>query len=213
MIIVLLGPPGTGKGTQAAAIKERFSLPHISTGDIFRKNLADGTPLGLEAKGFMERGELVPDKLVLELVEDRLKNPDTEKGFLLDGFPRTEVQATQLDKALSSQGTGIDHVVLLLVPDEVIVGRLSGRRVCKSCGHVWHMDFNPPPAGGTCPDCGGEVYQRADDMAEAIENRLLVYKKETGPLISYYEAKGLIRQIDGNQSPQLVQEAIFKALG
>ncbi|MDR3154208.1 MAG: adenylate kinase [Deltaproteobacteria bacterium] len=212
MIIVLLGPPGTGKGTQAAAVKNRFGIPHISTGDIFRRNLAEGTPLGLKAKGYMEKGELVPDGLVLELVSDRLREPDCAKGFLLDGFPRTPVQAEELDRLLALQGTRIDHVALLEAPDGTVVGRLSGRRVCKSCGAVWHQTHNPPPESMICPKCSGEIYQRADDAAEAVLNRLKVYASQTGPLIGYYENKGLIRRVDGSKPPAEVEKALFQAL-
>jgi adenylate kinase len=212
VIIVLLGPPGTGKGTQAAAVRNRFRIPHISTGDIFRRNLAEGTPLGLEAKGYMEKGELVPDGLVLDLVADRLRGPDCRDGFLLDGFPRTEVQAEALDRLLSGAGRSIDHVVLLEAPDETVVDRLAGRRVCKSCGAVWHVTHNPPPADLVCPECSGEIYQRADDAAEAVLNRLRVYVRQTGPLIGYYDAKGLIRRVDGSRPPAEVVEALFRSL-
>ncbi|MDR1313372.1 MAG: adenylate kinase [Deltaproteobacteria bacterium] len=212
MIIVLLGPPGTGKGTQAAAVKTRFQVPHISTGDILRRNLAEGTPLGLKAKGYMEAGELVPDGLVLDLVAERLKEPDCSGGFLLVGFPRTSVQAEALDKLLAASASPIDHVVLLEVPDGTVVDRLSGRRVCKSCGAVWHATFNPPPAGMVCPKCSGDIYQRADDSSEAVLNRLQVYARQTGPLIGYYDAKGLIRRVDGSKSPQEVEAAIFASL-
>ncbi|MDR1036308.1 MAG: adenylate kinase [Deltaproteobacteria bacterium] len=212
MIIVLLGPPGTGKGTQAAAIRDRFGVPHVSTGDIFRRNLAEGTPLGLQAKGYMEKGELVPDELVLDLVADRLKGPDCGGGFLLDGFPRTEVQAEGLDRFLEAGGTPLDHVVLLEVPDSTVVSRLSGRRVCRSCGAVWHATFNPPPADMKCPSCSGEIYQRADDSSDAVLNRLQVYARQTGPLIGYYDARGLVRRVDGTMPPAEVEKAIAAVL-
>jgi adenylate kinase len=212
VIIVLLGPPGTGKGTQAAAIRDRYGVPHISTGDIFRKNLAEGTPLGLKAKGYMEKGELVPDDLVLDLVADRLKEPDCDGGFLLDGFPRTSVQAEAFDSILAASGAAIDRVILLEVPNETVVGRLSGRRVCKSCGAVWHAEHNPPPGDLVCPKCSGEIYQRADDSSEAVLNRLLVYDRLTGPLIGYYDGKGLISRVDGTRSPVEVERAIAVAL-
>ena len=211
MIIVLLGPPGTGKGTQAAAVAGRFGLTHISTGDIFRRNLAEKTPLGLEAEGYMKKGELVPDDLVLRLVEGRLKEPDAIKGALLDGFPRTVGQAESFGVTLKAEGRRIDHVLLLTAEDSVLVNRLSGRRVCRSCGRSWHADFSPPPAGNICP-CGGEIYQRADDQEEAILNRLAVYEKETRPLIDYYGQKGLIRRVDGDGTPAQVEKRIEQAL-
>jgi adenylate kinase len=213
VIIILLGPPGVGKGTQATAIKNRYQVPHISTGDIFRRNLAEGTPLGLEAKGYMEKGELVPDALVLDLVDSRLKEPDCKGGFLLDGFPRTPVQAEGLDRLLAARGVKVDHVVLLEVPDQTVVDRLAGRRVCKSCGGVWHLTHNPPPVDLICVSCGGEIYQRADDSPEAVLNRLNVYARQTGPLIGYYGDKGLIRPVDGTGSPPDVEKAVFAALG
>jgi adenylate kinase len=213
MIIVLLGPPGTGKGTQAAAISSRYKAPHISTGDIFRKNLADGTPLGLEAKGYMERGELVPDGLVLKLVESRLTEQDASEGFLLDGFPRTKVQAEAFDADLAKANRKIDHVVLLEVPFDVIAKRLSGRRVCRSCGAGFHEIYDPPPADLKCPKCQGEIYQRADDSEASVKTRLEVYKELTDPLIAHYEKQGLIRRVDGDKSPKEVEAAIFKALG
>jgi adenylate kinase len=212
VIIVLLGPPGTGKGTQAAAICARFGVPHVSTGDIFRRNLAEGTPLGLKAKGYMETGELVPDALVLDLVADRLKEPDCAGGFLLDGFPRTVPQAEGLDAALAAAGTPVDHVVLLEVPDGTVVERLSGRRVCRSCGAVWHAAHNPPPGDMKCPKCSGQIYQRADDASEAVLNRLKVYARQTGPLVGHYDARGLIRRVDGTRSPAEVERAIGAAL-
>jgi adenylate kinase len=212
MIIVLLGPPGTGKGTQAAAISSRFKIPHISTGDIFRANLSQGTPLGLKAKGYMEKGELVPDSLVLELVADRLSQDDCASGVLLDGFPRTQVQAERFDADLEKKGRKIDHVLLLEVPEEALVKRLSGRRVCRGCGASYHMDYSPPPPSMACPKCQGEIYQRADDQKEAILNRLKVYLELTDPLIAYYDKKALIRRVDGSLSPDAVKDLIFKAL-
>jgi adenylate kinase len=213
MIIVLLGAPGSGKGTQAPALSQKFKVPHISTGDIFRKNLADGTPLGLKAKGYMEKGELVPDNLVLELVEDRLKNPDVKDGFLLDGFPRTRVQAEALDAALSKGGKGIDHVVLLDIPEEVILKRLSGRRVCSSCGAVFHTDRKPPPPSMECPSCDkGKIIQRPDDQLDSVKVRLKAYDDLTNPLIAYYEAKGLLRRVNGDLDPEGVGKEIEKVL-
>lgn len=211
MIIVLLGPPGSGKGTQAQAIVDRYKLPHISTGDIFRHNLSEGTPLGLKAKGFMESGALVPDDLVLDLVASRLKNPDCQGGFLLDGFPRTRVQAEAFDKTLSVSGSKIDHVLLLELDSQDLIKRLSGRRVCDTCGRSYHVDFNPPPADNECP-CGGHIYQRADDMEKAIINRLKVYHDLTNPLVDYYLDKGVLRRVDGKGTPSEVEERIKQAL-
>jgi adenylate kinase len=213
MIIILLGAPGSGKGTQAKAISQKFGVPHISTGDIFRKSLSEGAPLGLKAKAYMEKGELVPDSLVLELTEERLRNPDSLGGFLLDGFPRTKVQAEALDAALSKDKKAVDHVVLLEVPESVILSRLSGRRVCSSCGAVYHTDHNPPPQSMECPSCHGKIIQRPDDQLESVKVRLKTYDDLTNPLIAYYEAKGLIRKVNGNQDPKIVAEEIEKALG
>jgi adenylate kinase len=212
VIVILLGPPGTGKGTQASAIRDRYGIPHVSTGDIFRRNLAEGTPLGLEAQRYMEKGELVPDGLVLDLLADRLKGPDCSGGFLLDGFPRTVPQAEALDRTLTASGAAVDHVVLLEVPDQTVVSRLSGRRVCKSCGAVYHTVHNPPPADLVCPGCSGEIYQRADDAAEAVLNRLRVYAAQTGPLVGYYSERGLLRRVDGTGAPPDVERAITAAL-
>ena len=211
MIIVLLGPPGTGKGTQAAAIVRAFKLPHVSTGDIFRRNLAEGTPLGIEAKGYMERGALVPDGLVIKLVAGRIRESDAEQGFLLAGFPRTVGQAEAFDRELSDLGRRIDHVVLLHVENEALVRRLSGRRVCRKCGLSYHVEFNPPPDGDVCI-CGGNVYQRSDDVEEAIKNRLSVYAAETSPLIEYYRTRGLLRTVDGDGTPAQVEKRIEQAL-
>jgi adenylate kinase len=207
MIVVLLGPPGTGKGTQAHAIVERLKVPHISTGDIFRENLAKGTPLGLEAKAYMESGALVPDDLVLRLVEARLEEPDTLTGFLLDGFPRTRVQAEAFDANLKRNNRKIDCVLLLDLDDTKIVGRLSGRRVCRKCGLSYHVEFNPPPKDNPC-HCGGEIYQRADDTADAIKNRLEVYHQLTTPLVNYYQDLGLLKKVDGSGSPKEVESQI-----
>jgi adenylate kinase len=199
MRIVLLGGPGSGKGTQAKKLTDTLGVPQISTGDIFRAAVKEGTPMGLKAKGYMDRGELVPDDVVIGVVEERLTKPDLDKGYMLDGFPRTVGQAKALDKMLAGQSKGIDHVVLVDVPDEELVKRLSGRRTCKNseCGRMYHVMFNRPSKEGTCDVCGSELYQRADDSEATIRERLGVYNSQTAPLIDYYDQKGLLRKVEG----------------
>ena len=215
MIVILLGPPGAGKGTQAEAVVARLGVPHVSTGDIFRANLAQGTPLGLEAKGYMDRGALVPDDLVVRLVGDRLSQADADAGALLDGFPRTVGQAESLDRLLAKRRPprAVDVCLLLDVPDEVLVNRLSGRRVCRGCGTGWHAVFDPPPVDMKCPRCGGEIYQRPDDSEATIAKRLAVYHALTSPLVDWYKAKGLLKRVSGLGPPERVREVIAKALG
>jgi len=213
MIIILLGPPGAGKGTQAGAVAEKFRIPHISTGDIFRANLKEGTPLGLEAKKYMDSGALVPDELVVRLVGDRLGAPDAAGGALLDGFPRTVAQAEALADYLAQKGRQVDHCVCLNVPDEILVGRLAGRRMCRECGAGFHVEFSPPPADGHCSKCGGEIYQRDDDLETTVLNRLKVYHEQTSPLVEWYGAKGLLRPVDGQGPVEEVKARIFKVLG
>lgn len=213
MIIILLGPPGAGKGTQAGAIAEKFNIPHISTGDIFRANLKEGTPLGLEAKKYMDSGALVPDELVVRLVGSRLDAPDAAKGALLDGFPRTVAQAEALSDYLAQKGRQVDHCVCLNVPDEVLVARLAGRRMCKGCGAGYHVEFTPPPADGRCGKCGGEIYQRDDDSEATVLNRLKVYHEQTSPLVKWYGDKGLLRPVEGQGQVEEIQARIFAALG
>lgn len=212
MIIILLGPPGAGKGTQAGAVAEKYHIPHISTGDIFRANLKQGTPLGLEAKKYMDAGALVPDELVVRLVGDRLDAPDAAAGALLDGFPRTVAQAQALADYLGRKGRQVDHCLCLNVPDEVLIRRLSGRRMCRECGAGFHVDFSPPTADGRCPQCGGEVYQRDDDQEVTIGNRLKVYHEQTSPLVAWYGQRGLLRPIDGQGPVGEIQKRIFAAL-
>ena len=211
MIIILLGPPGAGKGTQAGAIAAKFSIPHISTGDIFRANLKQGTPLGLEAKKYMDSGALVPDELVVRLVGDRMDAPDAATGALLDGFPRTVAQAEALADYLAAKGRQVDACVCLNVPDAVLVSRLSGRRMCRECGSGFHIEFSPPPSSGRC-SCGGEIYQRDDDREETILNRLKVYHEQTSPLVEWYGQRGLLRSIDGQGTVEEIQKRIFAAL-
>jgi adenylate kinase len=212
MIVILLGPPGAGKGTQAQAIVKRLGIPHISTGDIFRANLAAKTPLGLEAKGYMDRGALVPDELVVRLVGDRLSQSDAAKGSLLDGFPRTVAQAQALEGFLAGQTRKVDSCLLLEVPDHELLKRLAGRRVCRSCGSGWHVDFSPPPSDMVCPSCKGEIYQRSDDSEETIKNRLKVYHEQTSPLIDWYKTRGQLRKVNGLGNPLEIEASLAEAL-
>ena len=213
MRIILLGPPGAGKGTQAAGIVEKYNIPHISTGDIFRKNIKEGTELGKKAKGFIDQGLLVPDELTVGLVTDRISQPDCEKGFMLDGFPRNVAQAQHLDKYLKEVGISLDKVVNIEVDKDILVGRAVGRRICKSCGATYHVEFNPPKADGICDVCGGELYQRADDNEETVSKRIQVYLDETKPLVDYYSKEGIIANINGEQSIDKVFADIVDALG
>ncbi len=213
MNIVFLGPPGAGKGTQAKRITERYGIPQISTGDMFREHLSKGTELGKKAKEYMEKGQLVPDEIVLSMVEERLKQPDCEKGFILDGFPRTVPQAEALDEMLAKWGKKIDYAIAIEVPDEELVKRLTGRRTCKKCGMMYHVIFKPPKEEGKCDACGGELYQRADDNEETVRNRLKVYHESTAPLIDYYEKKGVLHRVDGMGSIDEIFERIVKILG
>ena len=197
MRIILLGPPGAGKGTQAKDLVEKYGIPQISTGDILRKNLAEKTPLGLEAKKFMDAGGLVPDAVVVGIVKERLKESDCAKGYILDGFPRTVPQAGELDNALADMGSKIDKVLSIEVADDELVGRLSGRRTCRACQNGYHVKFKAPKVENVCDKCGGELYQRDDDKEEAIINRLKVYQASTAPLINYYTEKGILKGING----------------
>jgi adenylate kinase len=214
MRIVLLGGPGSGKGTQAKKLIDKLGVPQISTGDIFRAALKEGTPMGLKAKTYMDKGELVPDDVVIGVVEERLSKPDLAKGYMLDGFPRTLPQAEALDKMLTSLGQSIDHAVLVDVPDEELVGRLSGRRTCKKseCGRMFHVMFNPPKKEGMCDACGGELYQRDDDTEATIRERLTVYNKQTSPLINFYDTKGLLRRVAGVGPIDEIFKSIEKVL-
>ena len=197
MRLVLVGPPGAGKGTQAVFIAQQLSIPKISTGDIFRANVSAGTPLGRAAKAFMDAGDLVPDEVTIGMVRDRLSEDDAVKGFLLDGFPRNVPQARVLDDMLLDMGVGLDVVIELVVDDDEVVRRLSGRRTCRACSHVWHVDFDPPTIDGVCDRCGGELYQRDDDKEETIRHRLDVYVEQTAPLVSHYADRGVLVGIDG----------------
>lgn len=213
MRIILLGPPGAGKGTQAAGIVEKYNIPHISTGDIFRKNIKEGTELGKKAKGFIDQGLLVPDELTVGLVTDRISQPDCKNGFMLDGFPRNVAQAQHLDKYLKEVGISLDKVVNIEVDKDILVGRAVGRRICKSCGATYHVEFNPPKVDGVCDVCGGELYQRADDNEETVSKRIQVYLDETKPLVNYYSQEGITANINGQQSIDKVFADIVNALG
>lgn len=210
---ILLGPPGAGKGTQAAKIIEKYNIPHISTGDIFRENIKKGTELGKKAQEYMNRGELVPDDLVIEIATTRLLEDDCKDGFLLDGFPRTVYQAEKLDEFLAAHGSKIDKVIDIEVGKEELMERLTGRRVCKSCGASYHIVNIPPKKEGVCDVCGGELIQRTDDNAETVANRIEVYEAQTMPLVEYYEKAGNIAHIDGATGLDNVFADIVKALG
>lgn len=210
---ILLGPPGAGKGTQAVKIVEKYGIPHISTGDIFRENIKNGTELGKKAQEYMNRGELVPDDLVIEIATDRLLKDDCKNGFLLDGFPRTVYQAEKLDEFLAARGSKIDKVLDIAVGKDELITRLTGRRVCKACGASFHVVNIPPKKEGVCDYCGGELIQRADDNLETVTNRIDVYEAQTKPLIDYYEKAGNIAHIDGTTGLDNVFADIVKALG
>lgn len=199
MNVMLLGAPGAGKGTQAARIIEAYGLPHISTGDILRKAVADQTPLGIEAKRYMDAGELVPDEVVIGLVKERLSQPDTDKGFVLDGFPRTVVQADALGEVLVELDKELSAVISIDVDKQALVDRLTARRTCKGCGGIFNVMAQPEIADGVCPTCGGELLQRDDDTVETVTNRLNVYERSTAPLIDYYTDKGVLFHVDGNR--------------
>lgn len=209
---VLLGPPGAGKGTQAAKVIEKYNVPHISTGDIFRANIKEGTELGKKAQGYINEGKLVPDELVVDLVTDRLQQDDCKDGFLLDGFPRTILQAEQLDEFLSKNGQKLDIVLNFKVRKDVLVERISGRRVCKACGASFHVVNVPPKKEGICDRCGGELIQRKDDNRETVENRINVYESETAVLIGYYEKQGVLVDFDGEKSHEEVFADVVKAI-
>jgi adenylate kinase len=210
--ILFMGPPGAGKGTQAENIVNEFGIPHISTGDAFRLAIKQGTPIGIKAKEFMDQGLLVPDDVTIGIVEERLQQSDCEKGFLLDGFPRTLSQAEALDDILARLNTGLDHVINLKVDREKLLARLTGRRICKNCGSTYHVIFNPPKQEGICDKCGGELYQRSDDNEESVGIRLDEYINKTAPLLTFYENKGLLRQIDGDQEIDAVSSQIASIL-
>ncbi|MCI0484406.1 MAG: adenylate kinase [candidate division NC10 bacterium] len=212
MRAILLGPPGAGKGTQAKMLTERYGVPQVSTGDILRAAVAAGTPLGKEAKTYMDRGALVPDEVVIGIVRDRLGEPDCRKGYLLDGFPRTVAQAEALTRMLKKLGAPLPRVVSLEVAEEELVKRLSGRRTCQGCGALFHVEFHPPRVEGTCDKCGGRLIQREDDKEETIRRRLQVYRKQTEPLIGYYQNQGLLETVNGLGETGEVFARVSKAL-
>ena len=197
MNIILLGPPGAGKGTQAKMLIDKYKIPQISTGDILRASVKEGTPLGKEAKSFMDKGQLVPDSVVIGIVEERIQQPDCQRGYMLDGFPRTVPQAEALDEMLKKRKSKIDHVVSIEVGRDELVKRLTGRRTCRECGAGFHVHFDPPKKAGKCDKCGGELYQRDDDREETIRKRLDVYDAQTAPLIDYYRKAGILKSVSG----------------
>ncbi|NBG88994.1 adenylate kinase [Isachenkonia alkalipeptolytica] len=212
MRLILLGPPGAGKGTQAVSISEKYKIPHISTGDIFRYNIKNQTELGEKAKAYMDQGLLVPDEVVVEIVEDRLKDQDCKQGFLLDGFPRTVNQAEALEAVLKGMSTGLDKVINIEVDKEILVRRAVGRRICKNCGATYHIEFNPPGKPGICDKCSGELYQRDDDNEKTVGKRIEVYLDETQPLIDFYQEKGKLVTINGNNDIAVVFDKIIESL-
>lgn len=207
-----MGPPGAGKGTQAQFVSAHLAVLQISTGDIFRAHVSHGTQLGKQAREFMDAGDLVPDEITVAMVRDRLESEDADRGFLLDGFPRTVPQAVQLDEILRELDTELDVVLELVVDDGEVVRRLSGRRTCRSCGHIWHVDFDPPSADGVCDNCGGQLFQRDDDQPETIRHRLEVYYEQTAPLIGYYAEQGILVGIDAMGPVDDVTERASAAL-
>lgn len=213
MKIVMLGAPGAGKGTQAKKIAAKYRIPHISTGDIFRANIKGGTKLGTEAKGYIDKGQLVPDEITIGMLMDRIQEDDCRDGYVLDGFPRTIPQAESLSKALNQSGTHIDYAINVEVPDQAIISRMSGRRACVTCGATYHIVYNPPKKECICDICGGELILRDDDKPETVLNRLNVYHNQTWPLIDYYKKEEVLNEVDGTQPLDTVFEGIVEILG
>jgi adenylate kinase len=212
MRLILLGPPGAGKGTQAKLLMERFNIPQVSTGDMLRAAAKAGSELGREAKRYMDRGALVPDAVIIELVRERLQQPECADGYILDGFPRTVAQAEALEKTLAALHASLNHVLSLEVPSEDLVLRIAGRRTCKNCGAMYHVRFSPSRVEGRCDACGGPTYQRDDDREETVRRRLTVYAEQTAPLISFYEARGLLRRVQGTGEIAEIFQRIVAAL-
>ncbi|WP_368986158.1 adenylate kinase [Caldifermentibacillus hisashii] len=212
MNLILMGLPGAGKGTQAEKIVQKYQIPHISTGDMFRQAIKDGTELGLKAKSYMDKGELVPDEVTVGIVRERLSKSDCQSGFLLDGFPRTVQQAESLDQILNDLNKKTDYCIHIDVDKDILMERLTGRRICKSCGATYHLVFNPPQVANTCDKCGGELYQRPDDHAETVQNRLDVNVKQMKPLLDFYASKDVLKSINGVQEINKVFEEIDKLL-
>ncbi len=212
MNLLIMGPPGAGKGTQAERMVKELQITHISTGDMFRAAIANGTEMGMKAKEYMDKGALVPDEVVIGMVKDRLQEEDCKKGFLLDGFPRTVEQAEALDQTLKELAIKLDAVINIEVPLDKLMARLTGRRVCKNCGASYHVLFNPPKTEGKCDSCGGELYQRSDDNEESVKTRLDAYMEKTQPLIDYYKEKGILKNINGDQEIDKVLEDILAAV-
>lgn len=212
MNVLLMGPPGAGKGTQADLIKDRYPIPHISTGDMFREAVSTGTELGKEAKKYMDSGKLVPDEVTIGIVQERLAQDDCKEGFLLDGFPRTVKQAEALDQVLAKLGKKVEAAINITVPEDILYERMSGRISCKDCKTVYHLKFNPPAKAGICDKCGGELIQRSDDQGDTVKRRLEVYAEQTNPLIEYYEKQGVLNDIDGNRDSQAVFADIAKVM-
>lgn len=213
MKLLVMGPPGAGKGTQAETLTAKLMIPHISTGDMFRKAINEGTELGKKAKGYMDEGKLVPDEVTIGIVKERLAEQDCIEGFLLDGFPRTLAQGEALDELLQELNLALDAVINIAVPDNKLVARLTGRRICKDCSASYHIMFNPPQNEGICDACQGELYQRSDDSEETANNRLQIYHQNTAPLIDFYRNKGLLKDIDGDRPISEVLITIGRALG